>query len=230
MTLTSPTFSPAPIQKAHAMSTLVVERRSRSRRGPVAESPLRSFARFVVYLGLGAFIGLGSTWYVLENGISLDRITLGPWVMRADAGQPIADPYTSAYIARTGHIPMRFDGAMYFTASTDGDGAALQGDCSYAVYGTAPSGAWWTLSLQDGSGNLVENPAKRYSFSSTNVLYEQEDQFRISVSPTARAGNWLPTGGPDPFVLMLRIHGPDPDYVRDPASVVMPEIETEQCS
>ena len=212
------------------MATLVVERRSRTRRGPAAESPLRSFARFVVYLGLGAVSGLGSTWYVLENGISLDRVRSGPWVLRADAGQPVADPYTSAYIARTGHIPMRLDGAMYFTATTDGDGAELQGNCSYTVYGTAPSGAWWALSLHDREGNLVDNPAKRYSFSSTNVLFEEEGRFRVSVSPTARAGNWLPTGGADVFLLMLRIHGPDPAYVRDPGSAIMPMIDLEKCA
>ena len=212
------------------MATLVVERRSRSRRGPAAESPLRSFARFVVYLGLGAFIGLGSTWYVLENGISLDRVRSGPWVLRADAGQPVADPYTSAFIARTGHIPMRLDGAMYFTAATDSDGAALQGNCSYAVHGAAPSGAWWAVSLHDRNGNLVANPAKRYSFSSTNVLYEEVGRFRLSVSPTARAGNWLPTGGQGAFVLMLRLHGPDPSYVRDPVSAIMPAIDMERCS
>jgi len=211
------------------MSTLVVERRSRSRRGPVSESPLRSFARFVAYLGFGTFLGLGSAWYVLEHGISLDRMRLGPWVLRADAGQPVADPYTSAYIARSGHIPMRLDGAIYLTAATASDGSALRGECSYVVSGPAPTGAWWSVSLHDPGGGLVENAARRYSFSSTTVLYDERDIFTISVAPQARAGNWLPTGETGPFVLMLRIHGPDPKYVREPSAIEIPEIVTERC-
>jgi hypothetical protein len=190
---------------------------------------MRSFVRFVFYLGLGAFIGLGSAWYVLENGISLDRVRMGPWVLRTDAGQPVADPYTSAYIARSGHIPLRLEGAMYFTATTASDGRELSGACSYVVSGPAPSGAWWSLSLHDPDGGLVENPARRYSFTSTTVFPENDGSFVISVAPRARAGNWLPAGSDGPFVLMLRIHGPDPRLVRDPASFVAPVIETEEC-
>lgn len=211
------------------MSTMVVARRSRSRRRRAADTPLRSFTRFVFYLALGAAIGLGSAWYVLHNGISLDRIFIGPWLLRTDAGQPVADPYTSAYVARSGHIPLRLEGAMYFVAETASDGTPLRGECSYTVAGAAPSGAWWSISLHDRDGNLVENAAQRYSFTNTTLLFDDNSNYRVAVGPRASAGNWLPTGGVDEFVLMFRIHGPDPDYVKAPETVPMPTIETGAC-
>ena len=210
------------------MSTMVAVRRSRSRRPPVADSPLRTFARFVFYLGLGTFIGLGSAWYVLDNGISLDRVVIGQWVLRTDAGQPVADPYTSAYIARSGHIPLRLEGAMYLLATEASDGSPLSGRCTYVVAGPALSGAWWSISLYDPEGSLVANQAERYSFSSTTLHFDDAGGYRITVAPDARAGNWLPSGD-GPFVLMLRVHGPDPDYVKAPATVPAPAIETESC-
>jgi hypothetical protein len=203
--------------------------RRRRSRSQAASSPLRTFINFVFYLGLGAAIGLGSAWYLLDNGISLDSIRLGPWLLRADAGQPIADPYTSAYVARSGHIPIRLDGAMYFLAERAGGGEPLRGECSYTVAGPALDGAWWAISLHRPDGSLIENPAKRYSFSESSIDLQDNGTFRIAIAPRARPGNWLPTGGHGPFVLVLRIHGPDPTYVKAPRSVPVPALELEGC-
>ena len=210
------------------MSTLTLRRTHRARRRSTA-SPVSSFARFVFYLILGAVIGLGSAWYLLEQGISLDAIHKGPWILRTDAGQPVADPYTSAFIARSGHIPMRMEGALYLRADTAGDGAPLSGTCDYTVEGTALSGAWWSVALHLPDGELYENPARRHSFTHLNLVFDDSGTYRISVTPQARPGNWLPSPPDQNFVLMLRVHGPDPDYVKTPDSVPAPVIRTETC-
>ena len=162
------------------MSSLVVTRRQRQRRRPSEATPLRFFFRFVFYMGLGAAIGLGSAWYLLDRGISLDSVHVGQWQIRTDAGQPIADPYTSAYIARLGHIPMRLEGAMYFFAKETADGQPLRSQCRYLIEGSALSGAWWSISLHRDDGSLVENPAQRYSFSSTTMFFEDNSTYRIA--------------------------------------------------
>ena len=190
---------------------------------------MRSFIKFIVYMTIGVALGLGSTWYVLDRGISLDAVRAGAWTVRTEAGQPIADPYTSAYVARIGHIPLKIEEAVYFYASKDDEGAPLDLACTYTLTGPNLRSAWWSISAHLPDGNVIPNPAKRYSFTHASLLFDEDQTFKLSISPQAQAGNWLPLAGTGSFVLVLRLHGPAPDYVRAPETTPVPAIEREAC-
>lgn len=190
---------------------------------------MSSFIRFVTYIALGIALGLGSAWYVLEEGLSFDVLEVGPWVARTDAGQPLADPYTGAFIAKSGHVPLRREEALYFFATTDGDGNTLRANCRYDLTGKNLNAAWWAISVHRPDGDLIANPAERYSFSQTTLLFDDQGSYKVTVSPSAVSGNWIPTDGQGDITLVLRLHGPKPDYVKDPATVEVPAILTGEC-
>lgn len=190
---------------------------------------MRSFIKFIIYMTIGISLGLGSTWYVLDKGISLDTVRVGAWTVRTEAGQPIADPYTSAYVARIGHIPLKIEEAIYFFASSDDEEAPLDLACTYSLTGPGLRSAWWSISAHLPDGSVIDNPADRYSFTQATLLFDEDQTFRLMVSPEAQAGNWLPTTGSGPFVLVLRLHGPAADYVRAPETTPVPGIEKESC-
>lgn len=191
---------------------------------------MRSFVQFIVYMTLGVALGLGSTWYVLENGISLDAVEMGAWTVRTEAGQPIADPYTSAYVARIGHIPLKVEEAIYFYATGDDEGITLDGKCTYSLTGPNLNSAWWSISAHLPDGAVIPNRARRYSFTHASLLFDEDETYRLMVSPQAQPSNWLPSTDSSSFVLVLRLHGPAPDYIKTPETIPVPAIERETCS
>ena len=84
-------------------------------------------------------IGLGSAWYMIEEGSALTTSRIGPWSVWRSAGKPDADPYTIAYMARAGRLPINATTALYFFADSDSDGASLESHCEYVIEGRARS-------------------------------------------------------------------------------------------
>lgn len=163
-----------------------------------------SILAFIVALALG----LGSAWYMIAEGSPLTTGHIGPWSIWYAAGNPAPDPYTKAYQARNGRLPITTTNALYFYASTDEGGMQLRSDCDYLIEGQPINAMWWTLALYDGNGKLIANKAERYSFSRTDVLRRPDGTFRIALAPTARPGNWLPSGDRHNLQLVLRVYGP----------------------
>ena len=106
--------------------------------------------------------------------------------------------------------------ALYPTALTDANGRLLTGSDDYRLVfkrGHAPPNrAFWSLTMYDGSGFLVANPAHRYAIGSTHPPLRREPDGSVVVliqrtRPAQRDVNWLPspTGN---FRLNLRIYWP----------------------
>jgi hypothetical protein len=74
------------------------------------------------------------------------------------------------------------------------------------VRGTTPPARYFTLTLYTPSGQLVANSLDRRGFTSQELVRDSSGDFEIAVSPRARPGNWLPTGGIDSYILMLRFY------------------------
>ena len=134
---------------------------------------------------------------------------MGPWDGWDSEGNPNADPYTKAHVARSGRLPLTSTIARYFVARTDGAGHTLTSDCQYLIQGAPLNARWWSLAVYDQYGGLIENPSARYSFNSEELLRHSDGTFRVNLSSKARPENWLPSGTVEqPLVLMLRIYSP----------------------
>lgn len=155
---------------------------------------------------IAGVIGLGSAWLAVRDGAGIEIVRDGPWETWISAGNPDADPYTKAMLARTGRIPMASGEAINFRAVTDSKGNPLDGRCAYLIVGGELDSRWWTLTVTDESERLIENTPNRYAFNSINVLRNNDGSFNIQLAPSARSGNWIPTGGQTTMILTLRLY------------------------
>jgi len=155
---------------------------------------------------LGTLLGLALTYLSLERGFSFDAVRAGPWTGWPKAGSADIDPYARALLARTGAIPLGTGEGISFVARADSDGAALDPRCDYLLKGPMPPARFWTVSVFLQSGDLIENPAKRYGFTSAEILRSDETPVEVALAATAHPGNWLPTASNLPFVVVLRLY------------------------
>jgi hypothetical protein len=180
---------------------------------------------------LGLTIGLWATVASLRSARGFDAVTIGPWTVSEKGGTPDADPYTRAAIERSGEIPLAQGEGLQFIARADDSGAALNPRCVYRVGRVAPPAHYWTLSLVDEQGYPVENGAGRYGFRSSEILRSADGGFAITVSASARSGNWLPIGADGRFALVLRLYdSPVSATAGALEKKAMPQIARESCA
>lgn len=166
----------------------------------------------VLVLAIAVVIGLGSAWHMIDEGSALTTGTIGPWSVWHSAGNPDADPYTRAHIARSGRLPITSTSAAYYFAETDDDGRTLVSDCQYILEGQAFNAAWWSLTLYDETGRLVANKARRHAFSDRELTLSRDGRYRIVLGRDVRPGDWLPSGLKDKRLkLVIRVYGPRDD-------------------
>jgi hypothetical protein len=159
---------------------------------------------FVVVLG--TLLGLALTFLSLERGFGFGAVRAGPWTGWPKAGSPEIDPYARALVARSGSIPLGTGEGVTFTARADSTGAPFDPNCVYTVRGPMPQARYWTLSVFSPTGALIENPAKRYGFTSAEILRESTSPPEIVLAATAQPGNWLPTSPASSYVVVLRLY------------------------
>jgi len=155
---------------------------------------------------LAAAIGLGSTWVALTHDTGFGTLQIGAWMARPKTGTSDIDPYTRAAIARTGALPVAIGDGVAFVARSDDSGRPLDGRCDAVISGTTPAARFFTLTLYDPDGRLVANSLDRQGFTSEELVRRQDGSFEIAVAPRARPGNWLPTGGVERYILIMRFY------------------------
>jgi hypothetical protein len=155
---------------------------------------------------IGIALGLAVTFATLERGFGFGAVRAGPWTAWPRVGASDIDPYARAVLSRTGEIPLAAAQGIAFYARSDDTGSPLSGSCDYIVSGAVPAARYWTLTLTDPNGRLVENAAHRYAFTSAEVLRRADNSFSIAVAPGARSGNWLPSEPARRFVLVLKLY------------------------
>jgi hypothetical protein len=171
-------------------------------------------------------IGLGSTWFALTRGVAFGAIQIGAWTARPRNGSAEIDPYARAAIARSGELPVGLGDGVAFVARRDDNGRLLDGRCDVTLRGTTPQARYFTLTLYDAEGRLVANSVRRHGFTSQELVRNPDGSIEITVAPRARSGNWLPTGGIDRYVLVLRFYDtPVGIATRAGREAPMPSIE-----
>jgi hypothetical protein len=200
-----------------------------------ARSSMRTLLELIAVFAVALVLGISSARYMIEEGSFLTTQRAGPWASWLSEGNPNADLYTKAHLARSGRLPLTSTTARYFTASTDTQGYQLTSDCEYLIEGSALNARWWSLAVYDEHGSLIENPSQRYSFNSEEAIRRSDGTYRINLASNARPENWLPTGtGPEKkLVLMLRIYSPreiDSSGIGQIPNDRLPKIERKACN
>ena len=157
-------------------------------------------------LMIAASCGLGATWFAVTHAAAFGPIRVGAWKAWPKTGTPDIDPYARATMARNGGLPVASGDGIAFFARTDDAGHPLDGRCEIVLKGITPAARFWTLTLYDPDGRLIVNAADRYAFTSHEITRQADGHFAIAIAPRARAGNWLPTGGVDHIILVLRLY------------------------
>jgi hypothetical protein len=182
-------------------------------------------------LAVAAVIGLSATWIALTQGLAYGGVTIGAWTAWPKNGTSGIDPYARAMVARTGELPVGSGDGVAFYANADDAGLPFDGRCDVLVSGITPQARFWTITLYDPEGRLVTNSAQRRGFTSQEIIRKTDGIFEITVGPRARPSNWLPTGGVERYVLVLRLYDtPVGMATRSGREAPMPAISKRACS
>jgi hypothetical protein len=180
-------------------------------------------ATFVV----GIALGIGVTWFTVERNVA-ESVKDGPWETNLQIGSPSSDLYTRASVALNGLFAFNRAETIYYLATKDSAGDALNGSCQYEIDGRDPDARWWSLTAYGRDKYLIANPAHRYAFDKTNVWRVADGHFSISVGSRPQQTNWIPVTGSS-FSLVLRLFDPDPRIARAPEHARLPDIKRTEC-
>lgn len=184
----------------------------------------------LVTLAIATIVGLGATWTTATRGVNVGTITIGAWTARPKTGTSDIDPYSRAAVARSGELPVGTGDGVMFTATADDSGRPLDGRCDVVVKGVTPAARFWTMTIYDTKGQLVANSLQRYGFTSQEIVRGSDGSFELRVTSRSRAGNWLPTGGLDRYMLALRLYDtPVGVGTRTQKDAPMPSVKTVAC-
>jgi len=181
-------------------------------------------------LVVAVVVGLGATYLALTGSTAFGAFSIGSWTAWPKSGTTDADPYARALIARSGRLPTALGDGVAFVAQADDNGRTLDGRCDVVLSGITPSARYWTLTLYNREGDLVANSVHRHDFTSHEIVRRADGSFRVDVAPRAQPGNWLPTGGIERYILVLRFYDtPVGISTKEGREVPMPAIKTESC-
>jgi hypothetical protein len=191
---------------------------------------MRFLLRFLGAIVLAAVLGLGSAYLAPSRLAQGDTsVANGPWRTNLAAGGTGADAYTRIFVALTGLLALNKNETIYYNATTDSAGAALDGACTYRIEGRDPDARWWSFTVYGNDHFLVDTPTKRYSVSKTSVIRAPDGTFIVRLSTTEEASNWIATS-PDGFQITLRLYNPGASVKDNPATAPLPAIVKEACS
>ena len=109
-------------------------------------------------------------------------------------------------MAQGGEIPLAIGEGLGFSAETDSEGRTLDPACTYRVGSVVPTARLWTFSVYDQNGNLVRTELGRSSFTSAEILRDEQDEFTIALSRSLQDGNWLQLPASGQFSIVLRLY------------------------
>ena len=167
---------------------------------------MRNFLKTLAVACLGLTLGLVLTHFSVNRGLGFGAVRAGPWTAWPRAGSLEIDPYGHAALSRTGEAPLGLSEGLSFIATTDSAGRPLDGGCVYSLAGKVPPARYWTVSAVTPEGRLIDNAARRYGFTSSEILRRAGGAFAITLARDTQPGNWLPTGEATVLSLVLRVY------------------------
>jgi hypothetical protein len=163
---------------------------------------LNLFAMLVVALS----IGFGLSYYALNDGRLFGALQIGPWTAWPRAGSAQPDPYTRAYLARTGALQLGQSEGLEFVSTTDSAGRPLERTCTYRFEGTTPTATFWTLVPTSQAGRDIASSPSEPGLSSLQLVRDADGIATIHIGPRLSPDNWLEVSGSGPFQLVLTFY------------------------
>jgi len=183
----------------------------------------------MVVVALGT--GFGLSWYALNDGRLFGAIEIGPWQAWRDVGVPSPDPYTRAFIARSGALELGASEGLQFVATSDSDSQRLDRNCRYRIDGTTPAARFWTLvPVAPDTGAPIARADGPTEFHSARLSRGADGSVELYVSRTLAPRNWLEITGEGSFELVLTLY--DTSSVQGTGGNVaaLPAIIRESCT
>ncbi|QFU74377.1 DUF1254 domain-containing protein [Halioglobus maricola] len=136
-------------------------------------------------------------------------------VARSGIGNYGIDYGTRTGVAMIGLGALPPEEAIYPNAISDAQGQPLSGEHRYRIHfppgQTPPVDAFWSLTMYDANGFLVENPIDRYTLGDRDTLVFNEDgSLDVLIQHDAPLGsqdNWLPAPAGE-FAVTMRLYLP----------------------
>jgi hypothetical protein len=191
---------------------------------------MKTWYRFAACIALGLVGGAVYAVQQVRSGLNDGLVSNGPWETGKSFGTLDASTLTRAKVALSGLLALPAKEAMYFTATRDSYGRKLDGRCTYDVRGGTLDGRWWSVTLYEGEGWLVQNAANRWSIPASAVTTDAQGRWSFTVSPDAQSGSWLPTGSMKAFDLTLRLYHPSAGIIKSPEKAQLPIIDRKGCA
>ncbi|HEX8982885.1 MAG TPA: DUF1214 domain-containing protein [Ktedonobacterales bacterium] len=174
-----------------------------------------SAAHVVQAIIVGAVLAFLTAQVIMNAVAQAVTTTVNGWSTTMKAGRPGNGIILRAAFARILPAVNVAQEAAYWTTTKDSAGQTLRGQHDYVLRFPAgqlpPNEAFWSLTLTDVVGYMVNNPIDRFSVGSHSGLAPNADgSIDIYLQRTAPAGhesNWLPTPA-GAFRLMLRAYLP----------------------
>jgi hypothetical protein len=149
---------------------------------------------------------------VVERAVTT---TVNGWSSIRKCGQPGNGILVRAACAKALPVVNVFEEAAYWTTTRDGSRRTLSGRHQYVLTFRAgqlpPNDAFWSLTVTDVVGYMVQNPINRSSLDERSNLATNADGsidvYLQQEAPTGHEQNWLPTPS-GKFKLMLRAYLP----------------------
>jgi hypothetical protein len=191
---------------------------------------MKLFVKILASLLIALALGVGSALWAINAPVGKKHhVVNGAWRTNLAIGSSGAGMYTRALVAKTGLFALNKSETIYFIADIDDSGRPLNSGCDYRIEGQDIDARWWSITVYGEDHFLIANPKNRYSFNGRDVMRNADRTYRILMSATPKAGNWLPAGNQNQLYLALRLYNPAPSVYQNPAGVELPRIIMERC-
>ena len=147
---------------------------------------------------------------------TVENLQNGWNVITAGLGEYGTEYFLRAYVTKIGYGANQPQDAIYPNSAVDSDGNKYDGSNKYVLHFDAnkipPVGGFWSLTMYDTKGFLVENEIDRYNLGSMKDLtYNKDGSIDIYIqadAPKGHESNWLPSPKSGTFELTFRMYYP----------------------
>ena len=191
---------------------------------------MRFLIQLLCMVAVALVVGFGLSYYALTDGRLFGALKVGPWAAWPAVGSPSPDPYTRAYLARTGALQLGQGEGLQFVATNDSDGHPLDRSAATASTAPRPVATFWTLRAGRRRRQQHRPPgwAGRAS-RSRDIARANDGSLVLYVSKTLAPHNWLEITGNGPFRLVLTLYDPSNLSGERRSGAVLPAILREAC-